>query len=119
MFFLPFIGPLLQLVFGGIIDIFKKREDTKVKLDTNDVEVIKARTAAIIATKDDPGIRLARDAAMWPPILYVGVYIWDRMMHIPHPDLVWGVKPLDLPWETYLPVMAVYAFLFGLAYKGK
>ncbi len=119
MWAIPFIGPILEFFVKPVFDWLNKKEDTKVKLDSNDVAVVESRNQVIIATKDDPGIRLARDAAMWPPILYVGVYIWDRMMEISHVELVWGVRTLDLPWETYLPVMAVYAFLFGLAYKGK
>ena len=64
MFVIPFIGPILEFFIKPLFDWLGKKEDTKVKLDSNDVEVINARVQAIIATKDDPGIRLARDAAM-------------------------------------------------------
>lgn len=119
MFAIPFLGPILEFFVQPLINLFIKKEDTKVKLDANDVSVIQARAQVVIATQSDPGIRLARDFAMWFPITYVNVYIWDRIMDISHPELVWGVRPLDLPWETYLPVMAVYSFLFALAWRGK
>lgn len=107
------------MVIKPVIELFVKKEDTKVKLDANDVSVIQARSQVVIATKDDPGIKLARDFAMWPPIAYVNIYIWDRIMDISKPEWVWGVKALDLPWDNYLPVMAVYCFLFALAWRGK
>lgn len=119
MFAIPFIGSILEFLVKPVFDWLNKKEDTKVKLDTNDVSVIQSRAAVIIATKDDPGVRLARDFAMWFPIAYVNIYIWDRIVDIKHPEWVWGVKSLDLPWSDYMPIMAVYAFLFAMAWRGK
>lgn len=119
MFAIPFIGPILEFVVGPIFNWLNKKEDTKVKLDTNDVSVIQSRAQVVIATKDDPGVRLARDFAMWPPIAYVNIYIWDRIVDISHPEWVWGVRPLNLNWTDIMPVMAVYCFLFALAWRGK
>lgn len=117
MFLIPFIGPLFGMV-GSVLDFFKAKEDTKVKLDTNDVSVIQSRDQVIIATAGDHGIALARDFLIWPAVLYSALYFEGRIMEPMYPDLVWTVLPLDLPWETYMPLMAVYAFLLGLAYKG-
>lgn len=111
---LPIIGPIVN----GVVSIFKGKQDLSAKKDANDVEVIQARTTLLAALRDDIGIKVARDFAMWGPIAYVNLYIWDRIMDIKYPDLVWGVKTLDLPWESYMPIMAVYAFLFGLSYRG-
>lgn len=102
----------------SVIGLFTAKEDTKVKLDTNDVSVIQSRDQVIIATAGDHGIALARDFAIWPAILYMSLYFEGRIMGLMYPDLVWPVQPLDLPWETYMPIMAVYAFLFGLSYRG-
>ena len=119
MFAIPFIGPVLEFLVKPVFDWLNKKEDTKVKLDSNDVEVINARVQAIISTQSDPGVRLARDAAMWFPILYVNTYIWDRWVEISHPTWVWGVKSLDLNWSDCMPIMAVYAFLFAMSWRGK
>lgn len=117
--FLPIIGGILDSVLKPLFDWLNKKEDTKVKIDQDDVATIQARGQVIVATKDDPGIRLARDVAMWGPITYVSIYFWDRMVDIRHPDWVWGVKPLDLNWTDCMPIMAVYAFLFAMAWRGK
>lgn len=119
MFAIPFLGPILEFLVKPVFDWLNKKEDTKVKLDANDVSVIQARSQVVIATASDPGVRLARDFAMFFPITYVSIYFWDRIVDIRHPEWVWGVKPLDLNWTDCMPIMAVYAFLFALAYRGK
>jgi len=111
---IPILGPIVN----GVVTIWQGKNDLEAKKDADDVQVITARTTLLSALRDDIGIKLARDFAIWPPIIYVNTYIWDRWSELSHPDWVWGVKTLDLPWQTYLPIMAVYAFLFGLAYRG-
>ena len=110
--------PVIGAVVNGVISVLKGKQDLAAKKDANDVEVIQARTTLLAALRDDIGIKVARDFAMWGPIAYVNLYIWDRIMDLKYPDLVWGVRTLDLPWESYMPIMAVYAFLFGLSYRG-
>lgn len=110
---------MLGSVIQGIFGFLTARQDTVKQIDNNDVAVVQSRNQVIIATKDDLGLRLLRYFACIFPLGWVNTYIWDRWAEISHPNWVWGVKTLDLPWENYLPVMAVYAFLLGLAWRGK
>jgi len=105
---LPIIGPVID----GIVSVVKGFQDTKVKLDTNDLEEVKARMALLAALKDDIGIRLARDIVMFPVALWTALISWDTIVALRFPSLVYHVAPYP-PSLSYLPY-AVLAFLFGL-----
>ncbi|SRR5258707_6391993 len=112
---LPIIGPLID----GLVSIFKAKEDTKVKLDTNDVEVIKARATLIATLKDDVMLRLSRDLILLPTSVWTFLIVWDKIVAKPYPHLIWGVTPIDSGTGIEFLPMAVLAFLFGLSWRGK
>lgn len=111
MWFIPIIGPLLQLV----VSVFTKQQDTALaKLKTiTDADVEDAKTAANIidATKDDAGIRLARDIVIFPVAIWTAIIGWDNIIVSVKPEWVWTVVKYP-DSVAYLPY-AVLAFLLG------
>lgn len=111
---IPIVGPIID----GIVSIFAKWQDTslgKYQVDgTVDVEAIKASAQIISDTKNDIGIRLARDLIMFPVALWMGFVTWNNIILFKFPSLVWTVAryPKDSGLE-YLPY-AVLSFLFGV-----
>lgn len=122
--FIPILGPIFQ----SLVDGWSKHEDVTLKkqVDVNktalgkqqdenktDVAVIQSRAQVAIAFKDDPGVRLIRDLAMFPIVTWTGAYFYT--LTFPHGNWV-----VDTPPETmqYIPY-AVIAFLFATAYRGK
>lgn len=110
---IPIVGPIID----GIVSMFSKWQDTKLgtyKVDGQVVSTeIKASADTTIAFKDDIGVRLSRDIIMFPGSCYCGIYIWDKIMDLHHPELVWGVAPLDGLFVA-LPTM-LFGFFFGVA----
>lgn len=111
--FLPIIGPIIQ----GIVSIFTKKMDTTVQLNRisreNDLGEAQVSAQIIHDTQDDISLRLLRDIAIFFPIAWGSLIVWDKIVAIPFPSLVWGVLPLDtktgLEWLPY----AAYVFLLG------
>lgn len=111
---LPIIGPLID----GIVAVVKGQQDTTVKLAQTEAGVtttaMEGANALTLGFINDIGVRVCRDIIMFPGSIYCGTIIWDRWVSIRHPDLVWGVLPLQGPME-YLP-FALLTFFFGSAY---
>ncbi len=108
---LPIIGPLIQ----GIVSIFTKYKDTELGKYTVDGKIIVSETQAsaqiIHDTADDIGIRLARDLLIYPTIIWVDLIVWDKLVVLEYPHLVFSVA--GLPESiAYLP-FAVATFLLG------
>lgn len=116
------LGALLSLIgniFPAVADIFKAKEDAKVKIDTNDVTTIQARQATLVAFRTDYGSLIARDLMMIPVGVWTCLYVWDKIVAHHFPQYVWNVAPIDeYQLMGYLPY-AVIAFLFGTAWRGK
>lgn len=108
---IPIIGPIID----GIVSIWKGHQDLeaiKYKTDGSvDIEGVRASTSIISATKDDIGVRFARDLLMYPTIVWVDLIVWDKIMAIHYPDLVYGVALLPEA-IAYMP-FAVVTFLLG------
>lgn len=109
----PIIGPVVD----GIVSIFTKYQDTSLGKYVADADVTKSGYAAsvqtLIAFKDDIGIRLTRDIIMFPTSCWTGLFVWDKIIEIRHPDWVWGVMPMtEASGLSFLPY-AVITFLFG------
>lgn len=108
---IPVIGPIIQ----GIVGIFGKWQDTvlgKYTIDGKvDVAAMQASEGIIATTRDDIGVRLARDLLLFPVIIWTDLIVWDKIVVIEHPNLVFSVA--DLPSSiAYLPY-AVITFLLG------
>lgn len=108
---IPIIGP----IFDGIFGIFKRYLDFKVvkyKVDgTVDIEAMRTSADIIDSTKDDIGVRLARDIIIFPVSIWTMLITWDTIMAIPHPNLMWHVEKFP-DSVSYLP-LAVVGFLLG------
>lgn len=108
---IPIIGPIID----GIVAIFSKYKDVEaIKYKTDgevDIAGVKASAEIISATKDDIGVRLLRDAALTPPVVWSALIGWDTVVAYRWPDLMFHVPPYP-PGVEYIPYAAL-VFLFG------
>lgn len=108
---IPILGPIID----GIVSIFIKQKDTelgKYQEDTKvDVATIKAYSNIIESTKDDVGVRLARDIIILPVAIWTALISWDTIVIREYPNLVFIVEKYP-DSVSYLPG-AVLAFLLG------
>lgn len=108
---IPILGPIID----GIVSVvkgFQNVEMVKYKTDAQvDIEATKASANIIAATKDDIGIRLARDIVIFPWAIWGGLMGWDTVIAKHWPDLMWHV-PEPPVTVAYLPGM-VLVFLLG------
>ncbi len=110
---IPIIGPIID----GIVSIWTKSIDSKTLKYQADADVYKTEVSAsvqtLIAFKDDIGVRLTRDIILFPISLWTALIVWDKIIEIKFPDLVWGVRPLtEATGLEFLPYAAM-VFLFG------
>ena len=108
---LPIIGPIIEGFFGFL----NKKQDTALaKYQTGvtaDTEDAKTSARIIEATRDDIGLRLARDIVCFPVAVWSALIGWDTIIVKKWPWLMWHVA--DYPTSVgYLPY-AVLAFLLG------
>lgn len=108
---IPILGP----IFDMVARIFGKYEGTQLGKYTIDgkVDVAAMRTSAdiIATTRDDIGIRLLRDLALFPPVVWSMLVGWDTIVAKRYPGLMWHVVNYPKAVE-YIPYMA-FVFLFG------
>lgn len=108
---IPIIGPIIS----GIADLARRYftfKSIKYAVDgTVDVQAMKVSADIIDSTKDDIGVRLARDIMIFPVSIWTALLSWDTIVAIPHPDWKWGIAPFP-PGTEYLP-LAVVGFLLG------
>lgn len=112
------IIPILGPIFTGVVSIYKQKTDTevtKIKME-NDMTVEGMRDSNQLVTlfAGDVMVKVCRDIIMVPGSIYCGTIIWDRFMALRHPELVWGVLPLQGAME-YLPY-ALLTFFFGSSF---
>lgn len=112
--FIPILGPIID----GMVSIYKQKTNTevsKIKLDNEmTTEGMQASNQLVTLFANDAMVRACRDLIMVPGSVYCGTIIWDRFMSLRHPELVWGVLPLQGAME-YLPY-ALLTFFFGSAF---
>ena len=110
--FLPIIGPLLQGLVGPIFDgiggILGKYWDNKTQVLKTETD---GSVKIIEATKDDWGVRLARDVLIWPWAAWGGAIGWDSLIARSHPD--WMFHPVAIPEAVAYMPYAVIVFLLG------
>jgi hypothetical protein len=108
---IPIIGPIIS----GVLDLGKRYLDFKVikyKVDgTVDIEAMKVSADIIDSTKDDIGVRLARDIMIFPVAIWTALLSWDTIWAEHDRDWMWHVAPFP-PSVAYLP-LAVVGFLLG------
>lgn len=111
---IPILGPIVD----GIVSIFNKRADTGVANNKIDADVRQAEIASSIQTllafKDDIAIRITRDIVLFPVAVWTALTVWDKIVAIKYPELVWGTSPfIEASGLAFLPY-AVMTFLFGI-----
>lgn len=108
---IPIIGPIID----GIVSIFKKYKDVEaIKYQTDgqvSIEGFKASAQIIESTKDDIGVRLLRDVALTPPVIWSSIIGWDTIVATRYPELMFHIPPYP-PSVEYIPYAAL-VFLFG------
>lgn len=110
---IPVIGPIIN----GIVSIYSKNQDTKViqiKEDSANRQLETKTSAQIIeATKDDIGLRIARDIVVWPVCIWTALLSWDTIIaESSFRSWMFHVASFEQTSAPYLPY-AVIAFLLG------
>lgn len=110
--FLPIVGSLIS----GVSTWLASRNELKMAIDKDDLEEIKTRLAG---QRKDIRLQLQQDMIVFPTAAWTMLYVWDKIVALKYPDLVWGVAPIDgLAMMAILPTV-VLAYLFGLAIRNK
>ena len=108
---IPVIGPIID----GIVSIFNKYKDVEaIKYKTDgqvSIEGFKASAQIIESTKDDIGVRLLRDIALTPPVVWSALIGWDTIVAFRYPNLMFHIPPYP-EGVAYIPYVAM-VFLFG------
>ncbi len=108
---IPILGPIIEGVFGWL----NKRQDNALELvkagRTADLEESKIAANIIETTKDDIGIRLARDIIIFPVAVWTALIGWDTINAIRFPSVMFYVEKYP-DSVAYLPY-AVITFLLG------
>lgn len=111
---IPVFGPIID----GVVSIYKQKTNTdvtKIKMEDDfTVQGMQASNQLVNLFASDAMVKACRDIIMVPGSIYCGTIIWDRFMDLRHPELVWGVLPLQGAME-YLPY-ALLTFFFGSAF---
>lgn len=114
MWFLSWI-PVLGPIIDGFFGIANKALDLKAvkyRVDGSvDIESIRAASDIIESTKDDIGVRLARDIICFPVAIWSALVTWDTIMAYHSRELMWKVAQFP-PSVAWLP-LAVMTFLLG------
>src|SRR6266478_6340218 len=108
---IPILGPIIEGVFGWL----NKRQDNALELvkagRTADLEESKIAANIIETTKDDIGIRLARDIIIFPVAVWTALIGWDTINALRFPGVMFHVDKYPES-VAYLPY-AVITFLLG------
>lgn len=108
---IPIIGPIIQ----GLTTMFIKSKDTELEKLKVDADVHKSDTAAAVRTlevfKDDIGVRLMRDIALFFPVIWSALIGWDTIVALRYPWLKFNVANYP-DTVAYLPYAAL-VFLLG------
>ena len=108
---IPLIGPLID----GIVSIWKGYQTVAMVKYTTDGKVdtaaMEASASIIESTKNDIGIRILRDMALTPPVMWSMLIGWDTIIAKRFPGMMFHVADYP-PSVQYIPYMA-FVFLFG------
>lgn len=108
---IPIIGPIID----GIVSIFNKYKDVEaIKYQTDgqvSIEGFKASAQIIESTKDDIGVRILRDLALTPPVIWSALIGYDTIIAYKWPEYMFHIPPYP-EGVAYIPYAAMI-FLFG------
>lgn len=109
---IPLLGPILQGLFSTVSTIYFKYKDTEVAKRVSDTADAQIGAQIIRDTSDDISLRIVRDIALVPPVVWGGLIGWDTIVAKHYKWLMFGVE--NYPESVqYIPYGA-YAFLFGV-----
>lgn len=104
---IPLIGPIIQ----GITSIFSGYFSEKTAVVQAEVETEKTAAEIIRDTNEDILLRILRDMAVAPVVVWSMFIGWDTIVAYHYPDLMWRI-PNYPESVAYLPYI-VLVFLFG------
>lgn len=108
---IPLLGPILQGI-GSIYTTFTSKEIAQIQANTTTtVAETQASVQIIQATQDDICLRILRDAAVLPVVVWVSLIGWDTIIAYRYPHMMFHVANYPAS-VSYLPY-AVLIFLFG------
>lgn len=124
MWAIPFIGPIIN----GITGYFNKKQDVdlekyKVNGEINveamkqDTAIIQARAELLAQAMQHRGIRIAQYLFIYPIGVWFALVMYDSAFRNLIPGWTWVVLAPPPKFEYY--IMAVFAYLFATAWKGK
>jgi hypothetical protein len=112
---IPLLGPILQGLFNTVTSIYSKFKDTQLGMREQEVAEAKVSEQIIHDTNDDVALRIMRDAAIFPVVVWSMLIGWDTIIAwSPVAELRnwnWPIPPYP-PSVGYLPYV-VLVFLFG------
>ena len=109
---IPLIGPILQGLFSTASTIYSKFKDTQLGMRQSDTADAQVGAQIIAQTNDDINLRIIRDIALVPPVVWGGLIGWDTIVAKNYRWLMFGVENYPEAVQ-YIPYGA-YAFLFGV-----
>lgn len=102
----------MQGLFTTASTIYSKFKDTQVAMRTADTADAQVGAQIIAQTNDDINLRIIRDIALVPPVIWSAIIGWDTIVALRFPDFMFHVS--DYPANVqYIPYGA-FAFLFGV-----
>ena len=104
---IPLIGPIIQ----GFTSIFSGYFSEKTAVIQAEVQTEKTAAQIIKDTNDDIALRIMRDMAVLPVVVWSMVIGWDTIIAYHYPDWMWKI-PAYPQSVGYLPYI-VLVFLFG------
>jgi hypothetical protein len=108
---IPLLGPILQGLFSLVTGIYSKFKDTQLGMRVQEVEEAKVSAQIIATTNDDICLRMMRDAACLPVVVWTMLIGWDTIISSHYKAWMWHVNPYP-DKVGYLPYV-VLVFLFG------
>ena len=108
---IPILGPIIDGVTSIFKGYFGLREQQVITQGQVDVAATQTAANIIATTKDDIGVRFARDLLIFPPVCWAALIGWDTIMARHSPDLMWHVEKYP-DVLAYLPYMS-FVFLLG------
>jgi hypothetical protein len=113
---IPVIGPIIDGIFGYL----NKKQDTAVeirKVEGSERIAELNQSKSILETfSTNIFINMCRDIVVFPVCVMTALVVWDYIVAIPYPNLIWGIKAIpDGSGFSWLP-QSVMVFLLGNTY---
>lgn len=108
---IPLLGPIIQGISSIFTGFFSEKTAVVQAASATTIAETEASVKIIQTTEDDVCLRILRDAAVLPVVVWVSLIGWDTIVASRYPWLMFHVA--NYPTSvSYLPY-AVLIFLFG------